>query len=301
MKKILTILLVMMLVVSLVGCGGGSDEKPAIKVSCKPWTEQLILGSMTLQYLEAKGYEVEDRTGLGETAVLRPALHSDEIDMYWEYTGTTLMVNMKEDVVTDSVECYNMVKAWDEETNNVQWLDYALANNTYTLMMRNEAAHEKGIETITDLAEYIKDGNDIRLGASIDFIERPDGLEGLETKYDMKFDKDLVNSLEVGLTYEALKNDQIDVGMGFGTDGRIVAMNFTTLEDDEAFFPVYNPAPIIRKEILEAYPELEADLNQLPALLDEKVLQELNKKVDVDGLEPEEVAEAFLKEHNLID
>ncbi len=301
MKKVLIVLLIMMLVVSLAGCGGGSDEKPVIKIASKPWTEQLILGSMTIQYLEAKGYEVEDRTGLGETAVLRPAIHSDEIDMYWEYTGTALMVNMKEEVVTDSVECYDMVKAWDEETNNIQWLDYALANNTYTLMMRNEDTQEKGIQTITDLAEYIKAGNEVRLGSNIDFIERPDGLDGLEAKYNIKFNRDLISSMEVGLTYEALKNDQLDVAMGFGTDGRIAAMNFTTLEDDEAFFPVYNPAPIVRKEILEAYPDLEADLNQLPALLGEKVLQELNKKVDVDGLEPEEVAEAFLKEHNLID
>lgn len=301
MKKILIVLLILILAVSLVGCGGNSDDKPVIKIASKPWTEQLILGSMTIKYLEAKGYEVEDRTGLGETAVLRPALHSDEIDMYWEYTGTTLMANMKEDVVTDSVKCYDMVKAWDEETNNIQWLDYAPADNTYTLMMRNEDAEENGIQTISDLGEYVKNGNEVRIGANIDFIERRDGIDGLEAKYGFNFNRDLVNSMEVGLTYEALKNNQLDVAMGFGTDGRILAMNFTTLEDDLAYFPVYNPAPIVRKEILDAYPDLAADLNKLPALLGEKVLQELNKKVDVDGLEPEEVAEAFLKEHNLID
>lgn len=301
MKKLIVLIMILVLVTSFIGCSKTSTDNPVISIASKPWTEQLILGSMTLQYLEAKGYEVEDRTGLGETAILRPAIYSGEIDLYWEYTGTTLMVNMKKDVISDPLECYNAVKAWDAETNNIHWLDYAMANNTYTLMMRKEASDELGITTLSDLGKYIQDGNDIRLGANIDFIERPDGIKGLEAKYGFEFDKDLINSMAIGLTYEALKNDQLDVSMGFGTDGRISAMSFVTLEDNLAFFPVYNPAPIIRKEILDAYPDLASDLNVLPALLDGTTLQELNKQVDVDGLEPEEVAELFLKEHGLID
>lgn len=301
MKKITALVLILALVGSLAACGGGGDDKPVIRVGSKPWTEQLTLGSLTLKYLEAKGYEVEDRTGLGETPVLRPAIQSDEIDLFWEYTGTTLMVNMKEDVVTDPVECYEMVKSWDLETNDIVWLDYALANNTYVLLVNQAFSDETGIKTISDMGDYIKAGNEIRLGSTIEFVERPDGIKGLEEKYDFEFEDDLINSMATGLSYEALSNGQIDVGIGFGTDGRIIARNLVTLEDDKAFFPVYNPAPIIRKAVLDAYPELEADLNVLPALLEEKTLQELNKKVDVDGMEPEEVAEAFLKENNLID
>ena len=301
MKKFTALVLILALVGSLAACGGGGDDKPVIRVGSKPWTEQLTLGSLTLKYLEAKGYEVEDRTGLGETPVLRPAIQSDEIDLFWEYTGTTLMVNMKEEVVTDPVECYEMVKAWDLETNDILWLDYALANNTYVLLINQAFSDETGIKTISDLGDYIKEGNEIRLGSTIEFVERPDGIKGLEGKYDFEFEDDLINSMATGLSYEALSNGQIDVGIGFGTDGRIIARNLVTLEDDKAFFPVYNPAPIIRKAVLDAYPELEADLNVLPALLEEKTLQELNKQVDVDGMEPEEVAEAFLKENNLID
>lgn len=301
MRKIFIMVLIACLMLSLVACGGSSDSKPTIGVGSKAWTEQLTLGSITLQYLEAKGYDVEDRTGLGETPVLRPALTSGEIDMYWEYTGTTLMANMKHDVITDPDECYTTVKTWDKKENNIVWLDPAKANNTYILMVRQMFAEEKNLETISDLAEFIKSGNDIRLGASIEFVERPDGIAGLEALYDFEFDRDLVSSMAVGITYEALKNDQVDVSMGFGTDGRIIAMNFKVLDDDMKFFPVYNPAPIVRQEILDAYPELAADLNVLPALLSGNVLQELNKRVDVDGLEPEEVAKEFLQKNNLID
>jgi len=132
-------------------------EGPEIAVASKPWTEQLILGHMTIMLLESHGYPVEDRTSLGETAVLRPAIESGEIDMYWEYTGTTLMTTMgyKEEII-ESEEAYQTVKKWDEENNNIIWLDYAEANNTFCLLMKEEKAKEMGIEKISDLEEYIK-------------------------------------------------------------------------------------------------------------------------------------------------
>jgi len=302
MKRVLTLVMVLCMVVLAVGCsGGGEADKPAIRVGSKPWTEQLVLGTMMLQYLEAKGYEVEDRTGLGETPVLRPALHSDEIDLYWEYTGTTLMVNMKSDVITDPAECYDAVKKWDKETNNVVWMDPGSANNTYVLLVRNEFAEENGLENISDLGKFISEGNDVTLGSTIEFVERPDGIVGVESLYGFEFDRNLVKSMAAGLTYEALENGQIDIAMGFGTDGRIIAMDLKVLTDDMQFFPVYQPAPIVRQEILDAYPELAADLNALSALMTGDALQALNKEVDVDQLEPEEVAEAFLKANGLIE
>lgn len=300
MKKLVSLLLTLLVVVSLIGCGSTDESKPVIKVASKPWTEQLTLGSLTLQYLEAKGYDVEDRTGLGETPVLRPALHSDEINLYWEYTGTTLMVNMKSDVITDPQVCYDTVKKWDAETNNVTWLNPGSANNTYVLMVREEFANAHNLTTISDLANYIKAGNDVSLGSTIEFVERPDGIVGVEALYGFEFNRDSVKSMAAGLSYEALENEQIDLAVGFGTDGRIIAMNFKVLDDDKQFFPVYNPAPIVRQEILEAYPELEADLNALSAVMTNEALQELNRLVDVDQLEPEEVAKSFLEAQGLL-
>ncbi|MFW5719336.1 MAG: glycine betaine ABC transporter substrate-binding protein, partial [Halanaerobium sp.] len=132
------------------------EDGPTIKIASKPWTEQLILGHMTIKLLESHGYSVEDRTSLGETAVLRPAIESGEIDMYWEYTGTTLMTTMDyEEEIIESEEAYQTVKEWDEENNNITWLDYADANNTFSLLMKEEKAEEMEIEKISDLEEYL--------------------------------------------------------------------------------------------------------------------------------------------------
>ncbi|PUU93944.1 glycine betaine ABC transporter substrate-binding protein [Halanaerobium sp.] len=135
------------------------EEKdgPTIAVASKPWTEQLILGNMTIMLLESHGYPVDDRTSLGETAVLRPAIESGEVDMYWEYTGTTLMTTMGyEEEIIESEEAYQTVKEWDQENNNIIWLDYAEANNTFCLLMKEDKAEEMSIEKISDLEEHIK-------------------------------------------------------------------------------------------------------------------------------------------------
>ena len=300
MKKIISILLIITLAISFTGCSK-TDDRPVITVASKTYAEPLILGNIVLQYLEAKGYNVENQIGLGETPAIRPALYSGEVDMYWEYTGTALVLVMGAEIETDPAKCYEKVKKWDKENNNLKWLEPAAANNTYTLMLRKEFAEENNLKTISDLAKYINDGNDVRLGASIDFIEREDGIKGLQRVYDFQFDKDLMVSMTIGLTYQALDNGKVDVAMGFNTDGRIQALDFATVQDDKDFFPVYNPTLVLREDILEVYPEIEEPLNKISKLLDENKLRELNLKVDVDGMEPEDVAQEFLKENNLID
>ncbi len=299
MKKIISILLIITLIITFTGCSKNEGE-PTITVTSKTYTEPLILGNITLQYLESLGYNVEDQIGLGETPAIRPALYSGEVDMYWEYTGTALVLVMGEEIETDPTKCYEKVKKWDKENNNLEWLEPAAANNTYTLMLRREFAQKNNIKTISDLAKYINDGNDVRLGASIDFIEREDGIKGLQKAYDFEFDDDLMVSMTIGLTYQALHNDKVDVAMGFNTDGRIQALDFISLEDDKQFFPVYNPALVIREETLEIHPEIEEQMNKISKLLSEDKIRELNMKVDIDGMEPEDVAQNFLKENNLI-
>lgn len=302
-KILICFVVILALLFVFVGCGKSSKKDgPTIRVASKAWTEQLILGNMLLQLLEANGYPVEDRTGLGESPVIRPALHAGEVDVYWEYTGTTLMTLMGHEQIAESEKAYKLVKEWDKKENNVVWLDYASANNTYTLMMRKEHAKELGVETISDLADYINEHpNEIRLATDVEFLERVDGIPGLEKEYGFKFNRDNVTTMAIGLTYGALKDKKVDVAMGFATDGRIPAFGFINLKDDKGFFPVYNPAPVIRQEILDAYPELPDLINKLPPLLDNATLANLNKSVDLDQKEPEEVAEQFLKENGLLD
>ncbi len=313
-RKTISIVLVFALLFAFAGCGSPAEEAegagegeeitegPTIRIASKAWTEQLILGSMLLQLLEANGYPVEDRTGLGETPVITPALHAGEVDIYWEYTGTTLMTLMGHEQVAEPDEAYNLVKEWDKNENDIVWLDYAPANNTYTLMMRGEHAQELGIESISDLAAYINEKPDaITLATDVEFLERVDGIPGLEEMYGFEFNRDKVITMAIGLTYGALRDEKVDVAMGFGTDGRIPAFGFINLEDDKGFFPVYNPAPLVRQEILDAYPDLAELINQLPPLLDNETLANLNKTVDVDQNEPEDVARQFLIDNGLIE
>ena len=305
-KRILGIAIGLVLMAAmLAGCGstGTSADGPAVTVSSKAWTEQLILGSMLLELLEDNGYPVEDQLGLGETPTLRPALKSGQIDVYWEYTGSILMTEMGEEQMSQEEEAYNKVKQWDKEENDIIWLDYAPANNTYTLMMKEERAKELGLESISDLADYVNSGEeDLILATNIEFFEREeDGIPGLEKVYGFEFDRDAMVFVTTGLTYDALRNDNADVAMGFATDGRIPAFNFINLEDDMGFFPIYNPAPTIRPEILEAYPELPELINQVAQALDDATLAELNRRVDMDKEEPDEVARDFLAEIGLLD
>lgn len=129
--------------------------KGPIIVGSKQFTEQLILGQIAVIALRDAGFNVTDMTGLGGTLVCRESLEKGEIDMYWEYTGTAWVSIFTQDVpITDSDECYNAVKDLDAE-NGLVWLDYALFDNTYTIMMRKEHASDLGIVTLSDLANYI--------------------------------------------------------------------------------------------------------------------------------------------------
>ncbi len=302
----LTVLLLLAIVVVVPAFAGGSAEVtregPTITVASKAWTEQLILGNMLLELLRHEGYPVEDRTGLGESDVIRPALHSGQVDVYWEYTGTTLLTLMDHEPVGNPDEAFELVKAWDEANNEVTWLDYAPANNTYTIMMKGDVARDLGIESISDLADYINaNPSAISFGTNDEFYERADGIRGLEALYGFEFHPDEVRFMTTGLTYGALLEDQVDAAVGFGTDGRIPAFGFVNLVDDREYFPVYNPAPVIRMEIVEAYPELPDLVGPVAELLDQDTLAALNQRVDIDEEEPEDVALAFLQEHGLID
>ncbi len=131
------------------------DKGTPVVVSGKTFAEALTLGYLTVYLLEDRGFTVVDEVGLAEVALIRPALESGEIDIYWEYTGTGLMNVMNYDeVVTDPQKCYELIRDWDLENNNVVWLDYAPANNTFVLFISPEVHKEYGWTRISDLAAF---------------------------------------------------------------------------------------------------------------------------------------------------
>jgi osmoprotectant transport system substrate-binding protein len=320
-KKKLNLLLAAVVIASLLltACGAptpteapaDTEEAPAatqppeggglIVVGSKDFTEQFILGYITVLALEDAGYEVDDQVNLGGTAVNREALLAGEIDLYWEYTGTAWMSHLgHEDPITDPKECYDKVKA-EDAGNDLVWLTMAPFNNTYTLMMKQATGEELGIESISDLADYINGGGDASLCTDQEFYARPDGFKGVEELYSFQFDEEQVIMMDPGLTYKALQDDQCTTGMGFATDGRIPAFGFFNLEDDKQFFPVYNPAPVVRQEVMDAYPGIATVLDPVAAALTTEKMMELNKRVDIDEEDPEDVACDFLMSEGLVD
>ncbi|MFT3688265.1 glycine betaine ABC transporter substrate-binding protein [Paenirhodobacter sp.] len=270
-----------------------------IVVGGKNYTEQQLISEMTTQLLKAKGFDVDKRAGMG-TAPLRQAQESGQVDLYWEYTGTSLITFNKIADKLDAGATYEKVRTLDAAKGLV-WLAPSKVNSTYALAMRKADAAAKGIATISDLAGKVSGGEKLKFGSNAEFYARPDGLKPLEAAYGFSFGREAVVRMDTGLVYQALKDGQVDVGLVFATDGRIPAFDFVVLTDDKGYFPNYAMTPVIRKSTLDAHPALAAILDDLSGRLDDTVMMGLNSRVDV-GKEPiEQVAADFLKAQGLVD
>ena len=296
--------------------GVAAQANQPVKVGSKNFTEQLILGEMYAQLLEAAGIPTETSLNLGGTAVAHEALVKGDIDLYPEYPGTGLTVVL--DIPIDSVKnatpeagaaagatpmagtiderIYQIVKDDYKKQFDLVWLDQSPFNDTQALAVKKAFADEKKLVTISDLAKI---AGDLTIVAPSDFVERPDGLKGLEEFYNMKFGN--VLSVEPGIRYQALENDQAQVVLAFGTDGQVAGMNLVLLKDDKGLWPPYHVAPVVRQATLDAYPNLADTLNKVAPLLTDQVMSGLNWKVDgPDKDEPADVAKAFLQENKLV-
>jgi osmoprotectant transport system substrate-binding protein len=269
-----------------------------IVVGGKNFSEQQIMAEMTAQLLKAKGFTVDKRVGLG-TLPLRQAQENGQIDLYWEYTGTSLITFNKVTDKLDAAATYAKVKELDAAKGLV-WLNPSKANNTYALAMRKADADAKGMKTLSDLATKVKGGTAVKFGCNAEFYARPDGLTPMQKAYDFEFGRDNIVRMDTGLVYQALRDSQVDVGLVFATDGRIPAFDFVVLTDDKGFFPTYAMTPVIRKETLDKNPKLAEILNGLSAKLDDATMAKLNASVDVDKKTVEEVATSFLKSQALL-
>ncbi|MEP7208552.1 MAG: glycine betaine ABC transporter substrate-binding protein, partial [Casimicrobiaceae bacterium] len=238
------------------------------------------------------------KAGMG-SAVLRQAQESGQIDVYWEYTGTSLITYNKVSERMSPADTYAKVKELDAAKGLV-WLNPSKANNTYSLAMNQDEAKKLGIVSISDLSKKLKEGAKLSFASNAEFYARPDGLKPLETMYGFEFGRDNVKRMDTGLVYQALKEKQVDVGLVFATDGRIPAFNFVVLKDDKGYFPAYALTPVVRKQVLDANPRLADILNSLSAKLDDATMARLNASVDVDKKTVEDVAQTFLKQQGLI-
>lgn len=305
-------------VVAVLVLGLGAMAAEPIVVGCKNFTEQYVIGEMIAQLLEYHGFEVERAFDLSSMAV-RSGLEAGDIDIYAEYTGTAWMAHFgfPHYPALGHNALYWATKAVDE-THGIVWLNPIWNHNTYALASWSEYAEEHGLVTMSDLAAWYNE-NDGKISTYIDFefSVRPDGLPFLEEFYGFHVNPDYLSTGSPGVSLMALEQRVCDVTMVFGTDAPIAKYGWHVYVDDKGFFPPYDLTPNVRREVLEAHPEIADILNELVAtfpgptpdvtVAPEEVAecmavwQELNAKVDIDKLEPDEAAHEYLVEQGLIE
>ena len=279
---------------------GGSDGELAgatLTVGSKEFTESILLGKITALALEDAGAEVEDQTGISGSATVRAALESKDIDLYWDYTGTG-WVNILGNSPTDLPEdLYEAVSTADAE-NGIAWLEPAPFENAYAIAVTSEFAEKNDVTTMSEAAEYVKaNPDDGVICAASEFINRDDGLPGLEEAYGFEFTD--VNELDFNLIFT-----QVGEGCAFGevttTEGRVLSQDLQILEDDKDFFLEYLGVLTLRQETLDEHPAIEEIMAPISEALTNETITELNSKVDVEGEQPDTVAQEWMESEGFI-
>ncbi|MGN8257932.1 glycine betaine ABC transporter substrate-binding protein [Pseudomonas sp. SMSB3] len=274
-------------------------DKPLIRIGARVFTEQTVLAEITAQYLRANGFEVRVTGGLG-SSIARQAQETGQLDLMWEYTGVSLVsYNHIDERMPSAAATYAKVKALDAKKDLV-WLTPSKFSNTYALGLPQQvAADYPQITTISDLSRVLRAESDRRhlIALDTEFANRPDGLVGLKQLYELQVGRANIRQMDAGLVYTAMHNNQVFAGLVYTTDGRLNAFKLKLLEDDKHYFPDYTAAPVVRKQVLDANPQLASLLKPLAEQLDDETMRQLNAKVDVEHQSPSVVAAAFLREH----
>jgi glycine betaine/choline ABC-type transport system substrate-binding protein len=270
----------------------GAGSKPTITVGSKNFTEQFVLGEIYSQALEAAGFKVKKQLNLGSELIAYKALKAGTIDAYPEYTGTALtsFFGVKTaDVPKDPEQAFQKTKEGFAK-NDITALPHTPFQNTFRLTMTKKKAQELGVKTTSDLKGKEKN---LAISGFPECKQRQDCLLGVEDTYGLKFGKFVASEQK----YQVLDSGDADVVFGFTTDGDLAGGKYVTLDDDKKFFPPYNVTFAIRNEALKNIgPDGQKVIEQVQKPLTEKVMQELNARVDIDKQKPAEAAKSYLQQ-----
>ncbi|VVC75597.1 Choline-binding protein [Aquicella siphonis] len=273
-----------------------SENRQSIRIASKNFTEQIVLGELMSQMIEARTrLRVERRFNLGTTAICHAAILSNEIDLYPEYTGTAYLTVLKLHHPPDARNLYAQVRREYKKQFDLDWLAPFGFNNTQALAVKSAFARQYHLRDISDLL-LIEDR--LIIGVPAEFMQREDALIGLEKTYHLNFGQ--IRQMDAGLMYDAIKNGQVNLINAFSTDGRIPAYDLVLLNDDKKFYPDYSAAPVIRSQVLKLHPEVEWALKPLLGSLSGQAMRELNYQVDVMHRAPYTAAHDYLRAHKFI-
>ncbi|EEG29921.1 ABC transporter, substrate-binding protein, QAT family [[Clostridium] methylpentosum DSM 5476] len=274
-----------------------SQSKETLHIATKPMTEQYILGEMLDILIEQDtGLNVQLTQGVGGgTSNIQPAMEKGEFDLYPEYTGTGWNMVLKQSGLYTE-DLFDTMQGEYQDKLGVQWVGMYGFNNTYGLVVRREIAEKYNLKTYSDLKRV---ADQLIFGAEYDFFEREDGYNALCDTYGLKFKETM--DLDIGLKYQAINQGKIDVMVIFTTDGQLSVSDVVVLEDDKSFYPSYLCGNVIRTQVLQEHPELEAVLRKLSGAITDESMAQMNYAVESEEKEPREVAEQFLRNAGLID
>jgi osmoprotectant transport system substrate-binding protein len=272
----------------LVSCAPPRPDRPVI--GAKNFTEQVVLGELLAQEIEAKsGLKVERRFYLAGSYICQQALVAGRIDGYVEYTGTALTAILKQPVDRNPESVLNTVRSLYASRYRVTVAPPLGFENTFAMVIRGDDARRLHLTTLSEAAQYTPQW---RLGVGYEFEQRPDGLPGLSAAYGLKFDGP-PRTMDLGLLYRALNADQMDMIAGNSTDGPIQAFGLAVLADDRHYFPPYQAVPLVRDEALKRWPQIQTALDALAGRITADDMRVMNEAVDGQHRDPAVVVREF--------
>jgi osmoprotectant transport system substrate-binding protein len=282
------------LCVLLVSCAPPRPDHPVI--GAKNFTEQVVLGELLAQEIEAKSnLKVERRFYLAGSYICHQALVAGRIDGYAEYTGTALTAILKQPVDRDPQSVLATVRRLYDAKYGIDVGPPLGFENTFAMVIRGEDARRNHLSTLSQAAQYTPQW---RLGVGYEFEQRPDGLPGLSAAYGLRF-AEPPRTMELGLLYRALNAHQVDMIAGNSTDGPIQAFGLTVLDDDRHYFPPYQAVPLFRKEALQRWPQIQNALAALAGRISADDMRAMNEAIDGQHRDPAEVVRAFRSSRGL--
>ena len=288
MKRTFLFICTTLLTISLVNCSPPRPDHPVI--GAKNFTEQVILGELLAQEIEAKSsLKVERRFYLAGSYICNQALVSGRIDAYVEYTGTALTAILKQPVSRDPDAVLQTVRRLYASRDDVTVADPLGFENTFAMVIRGDDAKRLKLTTLTQAARYAPNW---RLGVGYEFEQRPDGLPGLSAAYNLHF-AGPPRTMDLGLLYRALTAHQVDMIAANSTDGPIQALGLVALQDDRHYFPPYQAVPLVRSDSLRRWPQIADALHALAGKVTADDMRTMNEAVDGQHRDPAEVVHEF--------
>ncbi len=276
------LLLVSVFCLSLCGCAPPRSSR--VVIGAKNFTEQVVLGELLAQEIEAvTGQRVERRFYLAGSYLCQQALVSGRIDGYVEYTGTALTAILKQPLPPvgqrEEAVVFARVKELYASRYRVRVEPGLGFQDTFAMVIRGEDSRRLGVTTISDAVRTTPGPKGWRLGVGYEFESRPDGLPGLQKTYGLKLDGS-PRTMDLGLLYRALQSNQVDMVAGNSTDGPIRALGFVALEDDRHYFPPYEAVPLFREDSLARHPGIQVAMDKLAGKVSADEIRGMNDAVD---------------------